>query len=158
MDEERKKEILSKEIKNFTYGVNIFNNRSEAITHFTKLGYKIKEGPNWIIVIPKQKELDEYNEQSYYRNNDEKTCIICGSIFVHGQNHHIFCNCHRIFIECAFSKKYFEKDLDFCSRTSKNSIIDAILNNNKIEAYIRKFKQYGMWEKEEYIEKKFTTC
>ena len=72
MDEERKKEILSKEIKNFTYGVNIFNNRSEAITHFTKLGYKIKEGPNWIIVIPKQKELDEYNEQSYYRNNDEK--------------------------------------------------------------------------------------
>ena len=83
----------------------------------------------------------------------KKTCIICGSIFVHGQNHHIFCNCHRIFIECAFSKKYFEKDLDFCSGTSKNSIIDAILNNNKIEAYIRKFKQYGMWEKEEYIEK-----
>lgn len=104
-----------------------FKTKNEGINHFKKLGYKIKEGPNWFIVIPKKEEI--YNEEKIriIHPKERKTCLLCGSSFKFGSCKTNFCIC-KLFILCENEKcntKYFES-------LNRNNILLQKINNNEI--------------------------
>ena len=107
----------------------IFDSLEEGVKYFKDLGYKIKKGLNWFIVIPKEEEIEKENNkiEKYFVH---KTCTICNSDYKPNNSRQNVCKCCKLFLKCAFCGKYFLK-----SNTGDKYLKKCILNNNRIEEY-----------------------
>lgn len=105
-----------------------FKTKEEDIEHFKQLGYKIKEGPNWFIMVPNKEEIELKKKESRICHINRK-CLVCNSIFQYGSPRQQICNCCKIFIKCKQCKKYFEK------YNLKNDIVNFIIENKEIIAF-----------------------
>lgn len=100
------------------------------ITYFINKDYKIIKGPNWFIVVPKQKELNKEENKYYQHSNSDKICKICNSIFRFGPNRRIVCIC-KLFVKCNYCGKYFEslKTKEFINYIANKDIINISCSN-----------------------------
>ena len=107
-----------------------FETKEDGILYFKKLGYKIKEGPNWFVVVAKEEELKlkENNFKKFYGKN---ICCFCGEHFLKTASVQFSCGCCKIFFECKNCKKYFE----FLKIKEENR--NKIINNEILNKFCR---------------------
>ena len=93
---------------------------------------KTIKGPNWILIQPNQKDLNDVYNKSFYHSNFDKICIICGVKFKYGRNNLINCKQHKLIVECPVCHKTHELNFDNLSRTQTSEIINKIHKNEEI--------------------------
>ena len=109
--------------------IKVLNTDQRKILNFIENNYRNKKyilGPNWAIIKPSEKELQDYGKDFYYHSK-EKKCYLCNSKFDYGQSNKIMCDCCKLIVICETCHKIFEYKWD-CSGTTKKFIISELLN------------------------------
>lgn len=108
-----------------------FKNKEDGILYFQKLGYKIKEGPNWFLIIPKKEYLLKAKNDSK-KKMLARYCNLCNSKFEFGsarQNNCLHC---ILYVKCTNCNIYFE------SNNNTKYVIEQVSNGNLIESFCSK--------------------
>lgn len=95
-------------------------------------------GPNWLILKPKQEDLEEIRKITYRKHTVKRECYICKTEFDYGQSNHMNCRAHRVFVKCNICNKIFELNFDKYSGTSKALINNNLLDNKELYCFCSK--------------------